>query len=214
MSENRQIRVMIVDDHQLVRQGIIVSLKVFSDLLFVGEATNGAEAVELCGQFNPDVILMDMMMPQMDGITATRLIREKYPHVQIIALTSYDKDKELVQKALEAGAIGYLFKNVTIDELSRAIRLAHDETPVLAPQATRMLIQSKVQRSPADFNLSERELEVLALLVEGLNNRQIAERLTLSQSTVKFHVSSILGKLGASSRTEAVSIAHQNHLVN
>lgn len=214
MSEAAPIRVMIVDDHQVVRQGFITFLKAFTDLQFVGEAVNGEEAVELCAAVNPDVILMDMIMPQMDGIEATRQIRQKHPNTYIIALTSFVDNKELVQKALEAGATGYLFKDVSIDDLAQAIRLARVGTSVLAPQATRMLIQSKTQRTPDEFNLSERELDVLRLLVEGLNNKQIAHRLSLSESTVKFHVSSILGKLGAASRTEAVSIAHQHKLIN
>ena len=213
-TEENQIRIMIVDDHEVIRQGFTVFLKAFADLTLVGEATNGEEAVEVCGQVNPDVILMDMMMPVMDGVKAITIIRAQQPTVQIIALTSFTENNELVQQALQAGAIGYLFKDVSIDELARAIRLAHEGTPVLAPDATRMLIQSKTRRSASDFNLTEREIEVLALLVEGLNNREIADRLTLSQSTVKFHVSSILGKLNASSRTEAVSIAHQHNLVN
>ncbi len=212
-SPDKKIRVLIVDDHQVVRQGFAVFLKAFPDLEFVGEALNGEEAVVLAGQLEPDVILMDMIMPRMNGVDATQTIRDRYPHVQVIALTSFTDNKQLVQEALNAGAIGYLFKDVSIADLAKAIRLANEGIPILAPEATRMLIQSKTQRSPKDFNLSKRELEVLALLIEGLSNADIAERMTVSASTIKFHVSSILGKLGASTRTEAVSIAHQNKII-
>jgi NarL family two-component system response regulator LiaR len=133
--------------------------------------------------------------------------------VQVIALTSFSDDKQLVQAALSAGATGYLFKDVSAADLVHTIRAVHAGTPVLAPEATRLLIQAKTERPPQSFNLSERELEVLGLLVEGLSNGEIASRLSISRSTIKFHVSSILGKLGANSRTEAVSLAHQHKLV-
>jgi NarL family two-component system response regulator LiaR len=213
MSEHKPIRVMVVDDHLVVRHGFSTFLKAFKDLEMVGEASNGVEAVQCCGDLRPDVILMDMMMPEMDGLDATRTIRRQHPQVQVIALTSFTDDKQLVQSALEAGAIGYLFKDVSVTDLAKAIRMAYEGLPVLSPEATRMLIQAKMQRSPHSFNLSERELDVLRLLVEGLSNAEIALRLSISRSTIKFHVSSILGKLGAASRTEAVTIAYQNKLV-
>lgn len=213
MSEQTVIRVMAVDDHMVVRQGFATFLKAYPDLEMVGEASNGKEAIQRCAELKPDVILMDMMMPQMNGVEATRLIREQYPDVQVIALTSFSDDKQLVQTALSAGATGYLFKDVSAADLVKTIREVYAGTPVLAPEATRLLIQAKTERPPESFNLSDRELEVLALLVEGLKNGQIAERLSISVSTIKFHVSSILGKLGANSRTEAVSIALQHKLV-
>lgn len=213
MSETHKIRVLIVDDHQVVRQGFAVFLRAFPDLEFVGEAVNGLEAVELAGKLQPHVILMDMIMPRMNGIDATRAIRDAYPAVRVIALTSFNDNKQLVQDALNAGATGYLFKDVSIADLAKAIRLAYEGTPVLAPEATRMLIQAKSQRTTKDYHLSKRELEVLGLLVEGLSNADIADRMSVSASTIKFHVSSILGKLGASTRTEAVTIAHQQKLV-
>jgi NarL family two-component system response regulator LiaR len=151
-------------------------------------------------------------MPGMDGAEATRLIREKYPQVQVIALTSF-KEKELVQGALQAGAIGYLLKNVSADELAGAIRSAHAGRPTLAPEAAQVLIQSSRQKDQPHFELTERECDVLRLMVEGLSNPDIAVRLVVSRSTVKFHVSSILAKLGATSRTEAVAIALQQKLV-
>ena len=213
MMQDKSIRVMIVDDHQVVRQGFSLFLKAFQDLELVGEATNGNEAVELCAKLRPDVILMDMIMPQMNGIEATRIIREKHQDTQVIALTSFNDDRDLLNGALQAGALGYLFKDISIDDLATAIRTAYAGNPILAPEATRMLIQSTKEPAPKDFQLTERELEVLILMAEGLNNRQIAEQLYLSRSTIKFHVSSILGKMGVNSRTEAVSVAHQHQLV-
>ncbi len=213
MSEQPLIRVMAVDDHMVVRQGFATVLKAYPDLEMVGEASNGQEAIQRCAELQPDIILMDMMMPQLSGVEATRVIRERHPNTQVIALTSFSNDKQLVQAALSAGATGYLFKDVSAADLVNTIRAVHGGTPVLAPDATRLLIQAKTERPPQSFNLSERELEVLALLIEGLSNGDIAGRLTISRSTIKFHVSSILGKLGANSRTEAVTIAHQHKLV-
>ena len=189
---------------------------VFDDLELVGEAGSGREAVRLCEQIQPDVVLMDLVMPEMDGATATRNIRECCPEVQVIALTSF-KEQELVQGALEAGAIGYLLKNISADELADAIRAAHAGRPTLAPEATQALIQaSRAASEPArpGFDLTDREHEVLELMVEGLTNPEIAGRLVVSRSTVKFHVSSILSKLEVSSRTEAVALALQEKIVD
>ncbi|HPP62554.1 MAG TPA: response regulator transcription factor [Anaerolineales bacterium] len=213
MSEAKTIRVMLVDDHAVVRSGLGVFLLAHDDLELAGEASSGERAVAMCQQTQPDVVLMDLMMPGMDGVTATKLIREKYPAVQVIALTSF-KEREMVEGALQAGAIGYLLKDVSADELAHAIRAAAAGKPTLASEAAQVLIQST--RAPAEnpgFDLTAREREVLALMVEGLNNQQIAERLVVSVSTAKFHVSSILSKLNAASRTEAVSIALQKRLV-
>ncbi len=202
-----------MDDHQVVRKGFGLFLNAAEDLELAGEAVDGEDAIRQCEALNPDIVLMDMLMPKMDGMEATRIIRERFPDIQVIALTSFQDDRNLVQGALQAGAIGYLFKDISIDDLADAIRKAHSGTPILAPEATRMLIQASTEPKPQDFNLTERELEVLELLVEGLNNVQIAERLVVSRSTVKFHVSSILGKLGVSGRTEAVSVALQHNLL-
>lgn len=213
MSNTELIRVMLVDDHAMVRSGLAAFLFAQEDLELVAEASSGEQAVAICQDKQPDVVLMDLVMPGMDGATATKKIRERCPEIQVIALTSF-KEQDLVEGALKAGAIGYLLKDITADELANAIRAAAAGKPTLSPEAAQVLIQAT--RTPADrlgFDLTERELEVLALMVEGLNNNQIAEKLVVSVSTAKFHVSSILSKLRVSSRTEAVAVALQNNLV-
>ena len=209
-----RIRVMLVDDHAVVRRGLAAFLMAFDDLELVGEAADGSEAVRVCERVRPDVVLMDLVMPEMDGAAATRTIRERFPNVQVIALTSFKED-DLVQGALEAGAIGYLLKNVSTDELADAIRSAHAGRPTLAPEAAQALIQSATRRNAHEpgYDLTEREREVLRLMAKGLNNTLIAEELVVSRSTVKFHVSNILSKLHATSRTEAVAYALQKKLI-
>ncbi len=215
MDRIEPIRVMLVDDHAVVRSGLGAFLMAFDDLELVGEASSGAEAVAKCVHLRPDVVLMDLVMPSMDGATATRTIRQRCPTIRVIALTSF-KEETLVQDALQAGAIGYLLKNVTADELATAIRAAHAGKPTLAPEAAQVLIQASIAAHgppKIGFDLTEREREVLGLMVSGMTNPEIADKLIVSRSTVKFHVSSILSKLEASSRTEAVAIAMQNHIV-
>lgn len=209
---SKPIRVMIVDDHTMVRKGLATILKVFDDLQLAGEADNGAAAIRLCGEILPDVILMDMVMPDMDGAAATRAIRQQYPQVQIIALSSF-KEGDLIKTALEVGAIGYLLKDVSADDLARAIRSAHVGRMTLSPDAAQSLVEATNQPPSPGLDLTEREREVLALMIEGLNNTQIAGRLVVSPSTIKSHVSNILAKLGVTSRTEAVTLALRNHIV-
>ncbi|WP_345299415.1 response regulator transcription factor [Candidatus Villigracilis affinis] len=206
------IRVMIVDDHMMVRRGLATFLKVFDDLELSGEAENGEVAIQLCARVQPDVILMDMVMPIMDGAAATRAIRQQFPQVQVIALTSF-KEGELIKNALEAGAIGYLLKDVTADDLVRAIRAAQRGRVTLSPEAAQILVETANLPPVPGGDLTEREREVLVLMIEGLNNTQIAGRLTVSPSTVKSHVSNILSKLGVASRTEAVTLALRNKIV-
>jgi NarL family two-component system response regulator LiaR len=213
ISPSQPIRVMLVDDHMMVRRGLATFLKVFDDLQLVGEAENGAAAIQLCGEVLPDVVLMDMFMPDMDGATATRAIRQQFPQVQVIALTSF-KEGELIKKALEAGAIAYLLKDVSADDLVRAIRAAHAGRATLSPEAAQALVETANQPPMKGLDLTEREREVLALMVEGLNNTQIAGRLTVSPSTIKSHVSNVLSKLGVVSRTEAVTLALRNRIVS
>jgi NarL family two-component system response regulator LiaR len=206
------IRVMLVDDHTMVRRGLATFLMVYDDLQLAGEAESGEAAIQMCGEVLPDVILMDMVLPEMDGAAATRVIRQRYPNVQVIALTSF-KDKDLIKNALEAGAIGYLLKDVTADELARAIRAAYMGRATLSPDVAQVIVLTAGQGPEPGVDLTEREREVLALMVEGLNNTQIAGRLSVSPSTIKSHVSNILSKLGVSSRTEAVTLALRHGLV-
>ncbi|MCA9926845.1 MAG: response regulator transcription factor [Anaerolineales bacterium] len=212
MSDGNPIRVLIVDDHAVVRSGLAAFLTVFDDLQLVGQAAGGNEAVQLCRQVEVDVVLMDLVMPEMNGAEATRLIRQQCPNVQVIALTSF-KEEELIQGALQAGAISYLLKNVTADELADAIRAAHVGRPTLAPEATAALIHAATRPPEPDYNLTPREQDVLKLMTQGLSNPEIAKALMVSRSTVKFHVSSILSKLGVNGRTEAVALALQEKLV-
>ena len=208
----KPIRVIVVDDHAMVRRGLATFLKVSDDVQLVGEATSGAAAIQLCDEILPDVVLMDMVMPDMDGAAATRIIRQKYPQVQVIALTSF-KEGELIKKALEAGAIAYLLKDVSADDLARAIRAAHVGHTTLSPEAAQALVETSNQLPVPGLDLTEREHEVLALMVEGLNNTQIAGRLVVSPSTIKSHVSNVLSKLMVASRTEAVTFALRHKLV-
>jgi NarL family two-component system response regulator LiaR len=206
------IRVLIVDDHAMVRRGLATFLKVFDDLELAGEAESGQAAIELCVRLQPDVVLMDMIMPDMDGASATRLIRKQSESIQVIALTSF-KEEILVQSALQAGAIGYLLKDVSADDLARAIRAAHAGRATLSPEIAEVIVQAAGQPPKPGLDLTDREREVLALMIEGLNNTQIAGNLNVSPSTIKSHVSNILSKLGVASRTEAVTLALRNHIV-
>jgi two-component system, NarL family, response regulator LiaR len=211
MTAVKPIRVMIVDDHAVVRSGLTAFLQAYDDLALAGEARSGDEAVEICARINPDVVLMDLVMPGMDGADATQAIRRACPGTQVMILTTF-KDEGMVQKALRAGAIGYLLKDVLADELAEAIRLAHAGQSILSPEATRALIHGASEMAQPGSDLSDREREVLALMVKGLNNTEIAEKLIVSLSTVKHHVSHIFTKLGASNRAEAVALAVQQHL--
>lgn len=212
MSDAVKIRVMIVDDHALVRSGLEAFLLVHPDLTLVAQARNGQQALDLCAEARPDVVLMDLLMPGMNGVETTLKMKQLFPHVQVIALTSY-KDQELVQGVLQAGAIGYLMKDVSTEDLAHAIRSAASGRPTLSPEAAQALIHLSTQGAAVGDDLTDREREVLGCMVLGLNNPEIAERLVIGRGTVKFHVSSILSKLGVSSRTEAVSLALQQHLI-
>jgi NarL family two-component system response regulator LiaR len=212
MMQLNPIKVMLVDDHMVVRSGLSTVLSVYDDLKLVGEAGDGEEAIRLCERLQPDVILMDLLMPKMDGVTAIKTIRARWPQIQIIALTSF-KEKEYVEGALKAGANGYLLKDVSAQELVNAVRRATAGQPSLSPEAAQVLIQNVNEPSQPHTDMTDRELEILALMVEGLSNNEIAERIIVSPSTVKFHVSNILSKLGVTGRTEAVAIAVKHHLV-
>jgi len=211
ISPAHPIRVMLVDDHTMVRRGLATFLKVFEDLQLVGEAENGEAAIQLCAKVLPDVILMDMSLPGMDGASTTHTIRQQFPQMQIIVLSSF-KEGKVIKKALEAGAIGYLLKDVSADDLVRAIRSAHAGRATLSPEAAQALVETSNLPPVPGLDLTKREREVLALMIEELNNTQIAGRLTVSPSTIKSHVSNILAKLGVASRTEAVTLALRHGL--
>jgi NarL family two-component system response regulator LiaR len=213
MIDGKTIKVMIVDDHPIVRDGLKNMLLVFDDLVMIGEAENGHAALACCRQNIPDVILMDILMPGMDGILATRAILDQYPQVKIIMLTSYQKD-DLVQQSLEAGATGYLLKNASIDTLANAIRSAYSGQPALAPEVMKSLIHTKKSPQKPGSDLSKRELEVLALIGEGLSNEEIAERLVISPATARHHVSACIQKLGAANRAQAAALAVRNGMIS
>ncbi len=212
MNITHKIRVMLVDDHTVVRSGLATFLRAYKDLEMVGEARNGLEAIQLCHLKNPDVILMDLVMPEMDGIAATRSILEDCPEMKIIAMTSFEEEK-LVQGVLAAGAISYLLKNVSSDELAAAIRAAFLGRSTLSPEAAKALIQATRPAKQPAFDLTEREREVLNLVAQGYSNQQIADALVISVATVKAHISSILSKMQVSSRSEAIAYAIKHKIV-
>jgi NarL family two-component system response regulator LiaR len=213
MTSTDPIQILIVDDHPLVRSGLRMFLLAFDDLILSGEAANGFEAVALAAQLTPDVILMDLIMPTMDGIRATCEIHKKYPNIKVIALTSFS-DPTLIREAIDAGFSGYLFKNATANELANAIRAVHAGNTIFSPEVAQELAKNPAPSETFYVQLTSREKEVLTLMTLGKGNTELSEELTLSVSTVKFHVSNILSKLNAKSRSEAISIALTNHLVD
>jgi NarL family two-component system response regulator LiaR len=213
MNTSSAIQVLLVDDHNVVRSGLATFLSAYEDLKLVGEAKNGVEALHFCHKQKPDVILMDLMMPVMDGVAATQAIMAEFPDIKIIAMTSFD-ESNLVHEVLAAGAISYLLKNITSDELVKAIRDAVSGKSTLSPEAARVLIEStRVTKQPS-FDLTGREMEVLSLVVEGQSNQQIANAMVITIATVKAHISSILAKLQVSSRTEAIAYAIKHKIVS
>lgn len=212
MSLESQIKVLVVDDHAMVREGLITFLKVFSDLLFIGEAESGAEAVLFCKQMQPDVILMDMMMPEMDGPTAIKHIHIAHPNIQIIALTSFGQE-DLIKAALQGGATSYLLKNIGAAELATAIRAAYAGRSTFAPEVTKILYRASVQPPQVGHDLTSRERQVLGLIVKGYSNALIADHLMVSKTTVKGHLNNIFSKLNVNNRTEAATMALQQNIV-
>ena len=206
------IRVLITDNHTMVRNGLMMFLKSYPDIELVGEAANGNEAVAMCDTLLPDVVLMDLVMPEMDGVAATSAILQAHPNIRVIALTSFNED-QLIYAALKAGIVGYLLKDCTADELVNAIRNAHAGKTTITPDIMQAVLRVADNPVTRQYHLSERERDVLRLVVRGFSNRQIAANLTLSESTIKFHVSNILSKLGIATRAEAVALAIQHKLV-
>ncbi|MHB1375943.1 MAG: response regulator [Candidatus Humimicrobiaceae bacterium] len=206
------IKVLIVDDHPMVRHGINILLGAYDDMEVIGEAENGKEAIEMCEEYKPDIVLMDLMMPEVNGIEATRKILENSSYIKVVTLTSFI-DKKLIEDSLKAGAIGYVLKNISGDNLVTTIRDAYKGKSTLSSEASDFLISNLKTPKGTDYQLTTQEKIIMACLVEGLSNKKITQKLVLSLSTVKFHVSNILNKLGASSRAEAVSIALKNNLI-
>ncbi len=213
MIESHPIRVLIVDDHPMVRGGLQDFILAYDWMEAAGEAENGVEAVEYCATHDVDVVLMDMVMPLMDGSEATRRILALGKPVKIIILTSFH-ERDLVQQALAAGATSYLLKNVTADELAKAIRAVYSGFSILAPEATQALVQASRQQPGVGADLTKGEREILALLVKGSSNLEISDHLSISVSTVKYHLTNIFTKLGAKNRVEAAAIALDHNLVD
>ena len=208
-----RIRILVVDDHSKVHRGIIAAVETFDDLDLVAHGSNGLEAIQLCADYNPDVVLMDMVMPGMDGIQATQVIHERFPAIKVLALSSY-QDEDGVRAMLQAGAVGYLLKTSSIDDLANTIRATAAGQVIFSPEVAQVLLKPPQSPPLQDFGLTAREREILKLLAEGLNNGEIAAALTISLSTVKFHVSSVFAKLNVTNRVEAVARAIEKHLVN
>lgn len=204
----KKIRILIVDDHFIVRIGLQTSIKMTADMMMVAEASTGAQAIELYRQHLPDVVLMDLRLPDFSGIEATAALREEFPGARIIIISTFDSDED-VYRAFQAGACGYLLKNVLGGELTRAIQTVNAGGQYVPPEIARRLSEHR-----PGSDLTPRETEVLQLLIKGLSNKEIAETLAFTENTAKFHVKSILGKLQASDRTEAATAALQRGILH
>jgi two-component system, NarL family, response regulator LiaR len=207
------IRILLVDDHSQVHRALRVINDTYDDMQLVAHASNGIEAIQLCDEHQPDLILMDVIMPEMDGIEATRTIHERYPSIKILALSSFG-DEDSVRAMMKVGAAGYVLKNSPLADLTHAIRAIYSGKTVFSAEVTQALLQPKVEAPEPqhDYGLSQREIEVLALIVKGHSNKQIAQLLTISEATAKFHVRGILAKLNVNGRVEAVALAIEKNL--
>jgi len=209
MDQTKPIRVLIVDDHDMLREGLTTFLSAYPDLKLVGEASSGSESIRQCQELNPDIVLMDLIMPEMGGVAAIEAIHQALPMIRIIALSSFGEE-DLVRAAMQAGATSYLLKNVSANRLADAIRSTFSGLPTVSPEiASKLFTEAPARSAQNAESLTQREVEVLELIAGGLTNDEISLKLNLSKNTVKNHVSSILGKLGAGNRTEAASLAHR-----
>jgi NarL family two-component system response regulator LiaR len=212
MNIDNKIKVLIIDDHDMVRKGLTILLETFDDFEVVADIDNGQMGVTLCRKYQPDVVLMDILMPGIDGIVTTRIIRENWPSMQVIALTS-TADENIIHDVVQAGAISYIQKNGSIDEVADAVRLAYHRQSTLSAQAIQALISTTQHPNNLGYDLTKRQRDVLALMVEGLNNRQIAKNLVISNSTVKNHICSIYSKLNTTNRTQTVAMAIKHQIL-
>ncbi len=212
MTFDTPIRVILIDDHRHVHEIVATVLAAANDIELVAQGSNGGEAIRLCEEFHPDLILMDVVMPGVDGVAATRTIREKFPDVRILVLSSF-QDDESVRSMLESGASGYVLKGELTSGLINTIRATYQGEAVFSAEVAEHLLHPDQAVAPQRFHLSDREMEVLRLMGKGLNNNQIAHELTISQTTVKFHIANILDKLGVETRAEALVAAAKNRLI-
>jgi len=216
MSDNKVIQLILVDDHRRVHQALSEMIEFFDDIEILAHGSNGQEAIELVAKYHPDLVLMDVVMPEMDGVEATKRIMQQYPDTKILALSSF-KDSETARAMLENGAVGYLLKNSSVDDLENTIRSALEGQGILSPEIMQALLEKPKANSEDAVDipevLSQREIEVLKLFATGLTNGEIAAKLTISTSTVKFHITNILNKMGVETRAEAIVIAAKNGIV-
>ncbi len=212
MTNTQPIRVVLIDDHRQLHEIVAALLKNVPDMALVGQGANGNDALNLCRELAPDVVLMDVLMPGMNGIEATRLIHEQFPLIKVLVLSSY-QDHESVYSMLRNGAVGYLIKGSLSQDLVHTIRTTHQGQIVFSPEVAARLINPPSTNSIERFRLTDRELEVLVLMAEGLTVNQMAQKLFISQSTVKFHTTNILDKLGVQTRSEALIFAAKHNLV-
>lgn len=212
MIDKKPIRLVIVDDHRVVHQALAEMISFVDDFELVAQGSNGNEAVALCREFQPDVVLMDVVMPELDGVEATRQILEHNPNIKVLALSSF-QDSDSVNSMLKNGASGYILKHASIDEIEYVIRTVNNGNNVIDSQLMQRIMQQTPDASENDFHLSSREIEILKLIAGGMSYSQVADHLTISMSTVKFHVSNILAKLGVETRNEAILIAAKNNII-
>ena len=210
MSDHNPIRVVLVDDHSQMHRTIQVILGSTPDIRLVGQGANGQEGIDLCKEYLPDIVLMDVVMPVMDGIEATQILHEQFPEIKILVLSSF-QDHESVYAMLQNGAVGYLTKSSLADDLAETIRAICQGKMVFSSEVGAQLVSPP--QPAVDYGLTARELEVLVLLAEGLTNQQSAERLSISQSTLKYHMNNIYQKLGVQTRSEALVLAAKNNLI-
>ncbi|MBI5928698.1 MAG: response regulator transcription factor [Chloroflexi bacterium] len=212
MPATKIIRVILIDDHARVHDAVTMALHNLDDIALIGHGSRGEEALALCEELTPDVILMDVVMPGMSGVEATKLIRKKYPNIKILVVSSF-QDDDTIHTILQNGASGYVLKDAIASDLANTIRTTFDGSAVFSQEVARVLLKSDHSEPSQRFGLTQRELEILRLMAQGQNNAEIAHTLTISQSTVKFHINNVIAKIGVDTRAEAIVLAAKNNLV-